>query len=125
MSENNDIMITEEVAHKFTMITHPTSNQYFFKIINDDDFAGVIYSYDKIQFNEDTGESLLQYDYDIVDAPKGKDAKVIADDDNFKDLIGQILVHVIELGIRSKNYQLVEAQNTNDRNNDSATIDQQ
>ena len=74
-------------------------------------FEGVVYRYNKISTKENTDGTLtLKFEYDIMDSnliPRKE-----FDDDNFFNLLGDILVDVIDRGGNKIGY-------TNDRENSS------
>ena len=65
--------------------------------ILDEDYNGIAVSIGKITFDntsEENQTATMQYDYEVVDLPK--DIKLEEDDQKFHNLLGDIIVDIIE-----------------------------
>tara|TARA_R100001463_G_scaffold87343_1_gene142012 strand:- start:267 stop:569 length:303 start_codon:yes stop_codon:yes gene_type:complete len=59
--------------------------------IDEGKYADVVYVYGKVGIDERTNDCRLYFDYNILD-----NSEVVEDDDDFKEVIGDILVDLLE-----------------------------
>jgi len=62
-------------------------------------FKDIIYKYGAVRFllEEDDGDAILQFDYDIVETPSGLDTNNLSkqDQEDFENILGDILTELI------------------------------
>lgn len=68
--------------------------------LTDDKWNGIIYHYDTVKILQDddgTGNAILQFEYDVVEAPYDFNEEKIEprDKEEFENLLGDILVEII------------------------------
>lgn len=66
--------------------------------LTEEPFAGIIYTYGKVNFdvNEETSTLKINFDYEVIDMNN----KVITDKQPFENYIGNILQELIALGVQ-------------------------
>ena len=76
------------------------------------EYEDVIYKYGKVnvQESEDESEASLQFDYDVLVSPKVSKEELY-DDMDFKNLMGDILIYIIEEQLSKDAMQYVDTDN--------------
>lgn len=76
------------------------------------DYEDVIYKYGKVDVNEneDKSEASLQFDYDVLVSPTVPKEELYNDMD-FKNLMGDILIHILEEQLSKDAMQYVDTDN--------------
>lgn len=76
------------------------------------EYEDVIYKYGKVnvQESEDESEASLQFDYDVLVSPKVSKEELY-DDMDFKNLMGEILIYIIEEQLSKDAMQYVDTDN--------------
>jgi hypothetical protein len=86
---------------KYELIEHKNSfheNHWAVKI-EDGDYAGVVYQYDTVSFNEEEGDVVLQFNTITLDNPETKDLTT----DEFEVIMGDILTEIISKQLEEAN----------------------
>jgi hypothetical protein len=92
-----------DISRAFVYCTDKSKEWTALRLSGVTDYPDVIYKYGKVEVNENekNEEVSLQFDYDVLvsnDIPK----EDLYKDENFKNLIGDILVHIIEEQLSTK-----------------------
>ena len=83
---------------KYELMSHDESyhdNHWAIKIL-EGDLEGVVFQYDTVKFREEDGQGIL--DFEVLDIEKGE--KVDTNDQTTSDILGGILVDIIEQQMR-------------------------
>lgn len=79
----------------FNYIVNDKDEEYIHIQLLTGPYAGVIYRYGKVGFEEKNGQLHLQFDFNVIQSPNVKASK-LEKDSTFKQHIGDYLISVIE-----------------------------
>ncbi len=100
-------MITKE---SYTFVEHKGDEDWYVKIKSDGPYKGIIYKYGRIQVQEDEEnlDAKLNFQFDISKIPDELhiDKEELKEDMTFLNMLGDILVHIIEDAMDSGKYKL-------------------
>tara|TARA_Y100000296_G_scaffold77452_1_gene99087 strand:+ start:397 stop:711 length:315 start_codon:yes stop_codon:yes gene_type:complete len=85
-------------------------------IITEGKYEGISYSYGTIKFDDDDGEMKLNFDYDIVENPSSFDVDELDSNDEFHNIMGDILIDIIgkELAENEKDFLRNSSEKVNE-----------
>lgn len=87
---------------KYTLIEHKNAEEQWAVMLSEGKYEGLIYKYGKIDFHESDDQEVasLSFEYDILE-PIDIDVENLTGEDyeEFKTMIGDILVELIEASI--------------------------
>jgi len=105
----------------YEFVLAPEGDQMHVKIIKGD-FKDVIYRYGKVAFDPDKGDITnddderltMAFDYDIISLPGSLQDVDLKDEEfyNFENVLGDILVDIIQHDLESKNKDAARNSNT-------------
>ena len=106
-------LLKDPIREKFVFLTSEKHPQTCIGLTDKTDFHGVVYKYGKVSLGEETKDGNLpfRFEYDILD--NNMIPREEFDDENFFNLLGDILVDIID---RQENLNIGY---TNDRENNS------
>lgn len=109
-------MITNE---SYTFVEHKGDEDWYVKIKADGPYKGITYKYGRIEVQEDEDnlDAKLKFQFNIAKIPDELhiDETELHEDVTFLNMLGDILVHIIEDAMTSGKYKLGK----NDKSTDS------
>lgn len=91
------IQVGRDYAFRFPNGT--VDNEGYYIELNSGEFEGVRFKYGKVSVeeNQEQGEASLLFEYDVLE-PNGFDN--LEKNENFKNRIGDVLMHIVEEGVK-------------------------
>ena len=101
-----------DISRAFVYCTDQSKEWTALRLTGVTDYEDVIYKYGKVDVNEseDKSEASLQFDYDVLVSPKVSKEELNNDMD-FKNLMGDILIHILEEQLSKDAMQYVDTDN--------------
>ena len=101
-----------DISRSFVYCTDQSKEWTALRLTGVTGYEDVIYKYGKVnvQESEDKSEASLQFDYDVLVSPKVLKEELY-DDMDFKNLIGDILIYILEEQLSKDAMQYVDTDN--------------
>ena len=101
-----------DISRAFVYCTDQSKEWTALRLTGVTEYEDVIYKYGKVnvQESEDESEASLQFDYDVLVSPKVSKEELY-DDMDFKNLMGEILIYIIEEQLSKDAMQYVDTDN--------------
>ncbi len=101
-----------DISRAFVYCSDQSKEWTALKLTGVTEYEDVIYKYGKVnvQESEDESEASLQFDYDVLVSPKVSKEELY-DDMDFKNLMGEILIYIIEEQLSKDAMQYVDTDN--------------
>ena len=101
-----------DISRAFVYCSDQSKEWTALKLTGVTEYEDVIYKYGKVnvQEGEDESEASLQFDYDVLVSPKVSKEELY-DDMDFKNLMGEILIYIIEEQLSKDAMQYVDTDN--------------
>ena len=90
----------------YAFVERPSSLLYAVKILKGK-YEGVIVTYGKVSLKEDNGLLRLNFQYSIEESSK-HNKKKLEGSDEFRNLLGDVLTHIIDTSVQSGKFKLGE-----------------
>ena len=101
-----------DISRAFVYCTDQSKEWTALRLTGVTDYEDVIYKYGKISVdeNKEDDNASLQFDYDVLVSPKVSKEELNNDMD-FKNLMGDILIHILEEQLSKDAMQYVDTDN--------------